>query len=280
MNDVQTALERLAPLPDARLQDWREVLGRARAGRRHRRNRLVGALAAAAVVTIGLLVAGPAFGLRPVFGDEPTPTWTWPEGVPGDPIKPSKFVVSLNATAHGRFVARVDLRTLRQVFAIGEGYGQSSILAARGLDGDVCLAKLTGHAGSPFECLQDPRRPSRLKFDQQAVLIGMSMGGHRGSVVDYASLIGVARADVGRVVLELVDGTTIDLPLNQWRGFGYYVTDPGRFPKTLRAYRTWSSFFRDHEKLVGELPLQEVKGLTPTPLCGGKYGPCPPGVRP
>ncbi len=281
MNEVQTVLECLAPLPDGRLEDWGDVLGRARSGRRHRRNHLVAALAAAAVVVVGLLVAGPAFGLRPVvFGGEPTPTWTWPEGVPGDPIKPSKFVVSLNAGAHGRFDARVDLRTLRQVAAIGEGYGASSILAARGLNGDVCLAKLTGQAGSPFECLHDSRRPSRMKFDEQAVLIGMSGGGRRGSVVDYASLIGVARADVGRIELELVDGTTIDLPLNQWRGFGYYMTDPSRFPKTLRAYRTWTSFFRDHERLVGELPLQEVKGLTPTPLCGGKYGPCPPGVKP
>jgi hypothetical protein len=228
-----------------------------------------------------LLVAAPALGLRPeIFGQEPTPSWTWPEGVPGEPIKPSSFVVSLDAAEHGRFAAHVDLRSLRQIISRGSGYGRSSILAARGLNGDVCLAKLTGQAGSPFECLHHSPRPGVPAPEAQAVQIGMSMGGHRGSVVDYASLIGVARADVGRVELELVDGQTIELRLNRWRGFGYYVTDSRRFPRTLRVYRTWSSFFQSHEKLVGELPLQEVKGLAPTPLCGGKYGPCPPGVKP
>jgi hypothetical protein len=278
MTDVRTALERLAPLPDARLEDWGDVLRRADHGRGRRR--VVMALVAAALAS-GVLLATPAFGLRAqLFGGEPTATWTWPEGVPGEPIEPSSFVVALDAGEHGRFAQHVDLSTLRQIVAMGNGYGRSSILAARGLNGDVCLAKLTGQAGSPFECLHHPPRPGVPSPDAQALQIGMSAGGHRGSVVDYASLIGVARADVGRVELDLVDGETIELPLNQWRGFGYYVTDPQRFPKTLRAYRTWSSFFQRHEKLVADLPVQEVNGLEPTPLCGGNYGPCPPGVKP
>jgi len=273
---IRIELDRLAPPIGGSRRDWGDVL--CRAGQR-RRNRAVLALAFSLLVG-ALLVTAPALGFHPaVFGQEPTPSWTWPEGIPGDPIKPSKFVVALNAGAHGRF-PRVDLRTLHRVVAGGEGYGRSSILAARGLDGDVCLAKLTGHAGGPFECLHHRPRPRVPAPGEQAVQIGMSAGGHRGSVVDYASLIGVARADVGRIELELVDGETIELPLNQWRGFAYYVTDPRRFPKTLRAYRTWSSFFQSHEKLVGDLPLQEVNGLEPTPLCGGKYGPCPPGVKP
>jgi hypothetical protein len=272
---IRMELEGLAPLPDAPRRDWRDVLDRA--GRQRRRRALVVALV---LLAVALLVAAPALGLHPeIFGHEPTPTWTWPEGVPGDPIKPSSFVVALNAGAHGRY-PRVDLKTLHQIVASGEGYGRSSILAARGPDGDVCIAKLTGHAAGPFECLHHRLRPSVASPGQQAVQIGMSAGGHRGSIVDYASLIGVVRADVGRVELELADGETTELPLNRWRGFGYYVTDPRRFPKTLRVYRTWSSFFHDHEKLVAELPLQEVHGLTPTPLCGGKYGPCPQGVKP
>lgn len=274
---VRLELERLAPLPEAGRQDWRDVMRRTKA----RRRRAIALAAAIVVLAAALLLAAPALGLRPViFGEEPTPTWTWSEGVPGKPIKPSPFVVSLDAGEHGRFADHVDLRTLRQIIAMGEGFGHSSILAARGLNGDVCIAKLTGSAGSPFECLHDPSRRGVPSIGEQVVQIGMSMGGRRGSVVDYASLIGVARADVGRVELELVDGETIELQLNQWRGFGYYVTDSRRFPKTLRAYRTWSSFFSDHEKLVGELPLQEVNGLTPTPLCGGELGPCPPGVKP
>jgi hypothetical protein len=275
---IRTQLERLMPAPSESRRDWGDVLRRAG----HARRRRAAAFVVGFVLFVGaLMVAAPALGLHPaVFGEEPTPSWTWPEGVPGEPIRPSRFVESLNAGAHGRFADQVDLRTLRQIAAVGEGYGRSSFLAARGVNGDVCLAKLAGYAGSSFECLHDPPKPGVPSTDERAVLIGMSMGGHRGSVVDYASLIGVARADVGRVELELVDGETIELPLNRWRGFGYYVADSHRFPKTLRVYRMWSSFFSDHEKLVGELPLQEVNGLTPTPLCGGGYGPCPPGVKP
>jgi hypothetical protein len=273
---IRIELERLAPAPNDSRRDWGDVLRRS--GRMGRRRAVL--VVALTLLAVALLAAAPALGLHPkVFGQEPAPTWTWPEGVPGDPVKPSSFVVALNAGAHGRY-PKVDLKTLHQIVASGKGYGHSSILAARGLDGDVCIAKLAGDAAGPFECLHHRVRPSVPPPGAQAVQIGMSMGGHRGSVVDYASLIGVARADVGRVELELVDGQTVELPLNQWRGFGYYVTDSRRFPKTLRVYRTWSSLFRDHEKLVGELPLQEVNGLTPTPLCGGALGPCPPGVKP
>jgi hypothetical protein len=272
---VRTQLERLAPLPEPRQQDWRDVMRQAGS----RRRRVIALAAIVLVLAATLLAAAPALGLRPgLFGEEPTPSWTWPEGLPGKPIKASRFVASINATTRDP----VDLNTLREIASVGSGDGQSSLLAARGLNGDVCLAKLAGggHMGMPFECLHDPPKPYAKTIEEQPVLTGMSSGGSRGSVVDYASLVGVTRSDVGRVELDLVDGQTIELPLNRWRGFGYYTTDARRFPKTLRVYRTWSSFFRHHEKLVGDLPLQQVNGLTPTPLCGGKYGPCPSGVKP
>ena len=279
MTDMRMQLERLVPLPESPLQDWGDVLRRA--GRRPRRRRVVAALVAAALA-VGLLVATPALGLRAeLFGDEPTPTWTWPDGIPGVPIRPPKLVEELNGTANGRVGDLVDLSTLRRIVAIGQGEGRSEFLAARGLDGDLCLTKLAsaGHAGAPFQCLHDLRKPGVPPTDE-AAMIGVSAGGHRGGVVDYASLIGIARADVGRVELQLVNGETIELQLNRWRGFGYYTTDPKRFPKTLSVYATWSSFFRRHERLVGQLPLREVSGLAPTPLCGGAYGPCPEGVTP
>jgi hypothetical protein len=275
--DVQAQFERLAPLPEARLQDWSDVLQRA--GHRGRR-RTVAVLAVAALVG-GLLLATPALGLRAeLFGDAPTPTWTWPEGIPGEAVKPPDLLISVNQSANGRGPDPVDISTVRKIVSVGEGWGKSTYFAARGLDGDVCLAKMSGYAGSGFECLHDPPKPGVQPIDERAFLIGESGGGHRGSVVDYSTLVGVVRADVGRVELELADGETIEVPLNRWRGFGYYATDPKRFPKTLSVYATWSSFFRGHEKLVGQLPLQQLGGLTPTPLCGGKYGPCPEGVKP
>jgi hypothetical protein len=284
---IRTHLDRLAPLSDASTGDWADVLRRGHGPRRALRALVLAA--ALGLLAAALLVAAPALGFRQVvdvFGSEPSPTWTWPEGVPGEPIQVPEMVRSVNEQLHGKMLRdRVDLSTLREIVSSGTAEFDQAFLAARGLNGDVCLAKLGRTASrastvSPFECLHDPPKPGVPSSDEQAVFLGVSAGGHRGSVVDYSTIVGVARADVGRVELELVNGETIELPLNRWRGFGYSTTDPKRFPKTLSVYRTWSSFFRSHQKLVGELPLQQVKGLEPTPLCGGDYGPCPPGVKP
>jgi hypothetical protein len=245
---------------------------------------------ALALIAVALLVAAPALGFHPVgdvFGQEPSPSWTWPEGVPGEPVPVPDILRDANEqlSGKGRYEP-VDLSSVRQIVAVGSGAERQAELAARGLDGDVCLAIVNGDAqtpgsASPFGCLH-ARAHAREQtlVEEQAVFVHEAGGGHRGSVVDYTTITGVARADVGRVELELVNGETIELPLNRWRGFGYYATNPQRFPETISVYRTWSSFFRRHEKLVGEVPLQQVKGLAPTPLCGGSYGPCPSGVKP
>ena len=180
---IRTHLDRLAPLPDASTRDWADVLRRVHGSRRAVRALVLAA--ALVLLAAALLVAAPALGFRQVadvFGSEPTPSWTWPEGVPGDPIKPPKLIVSANQTANGRFGDPVDLGSVRQIVSVGRGYGRSEFLAARGLDGDVCLTKLTGHgsAGAPFNCLHDLPKPGVPPVDQQAVMIGMSAGGHRG----------------------------------------------------------------------------------------------------
>jgi hypothetical protein len=154
-------------------------------------------------------------------------------------------------------------------------------LAARGHNGDTCVAKLElgGTAFSPFGCLHDPPKHGAPTADEQAAFIAVTQGGHRGSVVDYVTVAGVARSDVGRVELELQHGETIDLPLNRWRGFGYSTTDSRRFPKTLSVYRTWSYLFGHHSKEVASIPLLR-QSVEPSPLCGKGIGPCPKGVKP
>lgn len=277
MTGVGEQLERLVPLPDGREQDWTDVVKRAGA----RRRRAILVVVVAIVVVTALLLVTPALGVRAlVFGDEPTPTWTWPEGIPGDPIPAPKILRQINDDLHGKLLRnRIDISTVRLLVSAGNGTERQSELAAKGLAGGVCLSILGGELGTP-QSLSGPGCLEADRVADQAVFAHEVTGGHRGSVVDYATLTGIARADVGRVELELVNGKTIELPMNRWRGFGYYATDAKHFPKTLRVYATWSSFFRSHEKLVGEMPLQQVGGLAPTPLCGGKYGPCPPGVKP
>ena len=278
MSDLQVHLDRLAPLPADGHEDWDDVVRRARGP--VRRRWALGGLVAAAVL-IGLLVATPAFGLRAdLFGEAPTPTWTWPKGVPGDPVTAPKIVKTINDDLHGKFLRnRVEIDTTRLVTTAGSGNERLSLLAAGGVGGGVCIAEISGELATPqmtsgFSC------PDAERLSGRAVTVEETSGGHRGSVVDYTTLVGITRADVGRVELELVNGETIELPLNRWRGFGYHATDPQRFPKTLSVYATWNSLFQAHKKLVGQLPLQKVGELAPTPLCGGSAGPCPEGVKP
>lgn len=104
--------------------------------------------------------------------------------------------------------------------------------------------------------------------------MAVSGGGRRGSVVDYVTVLGVVRADVGVVELDLRDGEKIELPLNQWRAFRYSTIDPQRFPKTLTIYRSWTSLFSHHKELLDAMPLAS-EDVSPSPLCGGSYAPCP-----
>lgn len=284
---IRAQLDRLVPLPASSHRDWSDVLERAGYERRSHRSpsmRMIMVLFAVALVVVVLFVAAPALGFHPVaevFGEEPTPSWTWPEGVPGESVQPPEIIRSANQDAGTRLRPRVDLATLREVVSAGNGHAGQKILAARGVNGDVCLANVAGDdsRGGTFRCVDDPAPAGGVTPMQQGVFLAASGGGHRGSVVDFATVLGVVRADVGLVQLELRDGETITLPLNRWRGFGYSATDPLRFPKTLTVYQTWGSFFRHHQRALGVVPLAH-EDVAPSPLCGGSYGPCPSGVSP
>src|SRR5207248_2481219 len=123
MNDleplIRSHLDRLHPLPNSSRGDWIDVLGRARPSRgrgRSSRRLRIGLIALALfVLALGLLVAAPAVGF---LGAEPTPSWTWPEGVPGDaidtqnlkggPVDPAEAVRRLLRSANGPHEDPVD----------------------------------------------------------------------------------------------------------------------------------------------------------------------------
>ena len=239
--------------------------------RRRRRLRWAGALV---VVLAAVLATAPALG---VLGGAPSATWSWPDGMPGRSAQiPNILRDMAERQAPPRF-PRVDASTLREVAAAGSADRRLQIVAARGLGGQVCLASGSVGFAKPFSCIDDPETYA----GGRALIREQVAGGHRGSVVDYTTIVGLARSDVDRVELDLADGRTIELPLNRWGGFGYAAERPQDFPRTLRAYARWTSFFRTHDKLVQELswPVQELD-VAPSPLCGPGLGPCPEGVRP
>lgn len=143
-----------------------------------RRSRRRGAAALATVaVAAGLLVAsGTGSTAR---------TWSWQEGVPGDPVyggRPGERVL----------VAEGD-------FALVTASEEGTLEVGAGTGDDVTL--------QPLEELAD---------DDPLVAFAATApeGGPQ-------QLVGVARSDVGHVDAVLRDGTTVELPLNGWRAFSY-----------------------------------------------------------
>jgi hypothetical protein len=84
-------------------------------------------VAAAGIVAGALLIATPALGLRAmVFGEEPTPTWTWPEGIPGEPIQAPRILRDFNDELQGKWLRnRVDIDTTRLIVTVGSGNDSS-----------------------------------------------------------------------------------------------------------------------------------------------------------
>jgi hypothetical protein len=138
-------------------------------------------LAAAALASAAL-----AAGVLVASGTGSTArTWTWEEAVPGDPVaggKPSERLL----VAEGDFglLAASEEGTLE----VGAGAGD-----------DVTLQPLAALAGD------DP-------------LVAFAATTPEGGP---QQLVGVARSDVEHVEAVLRDGTTVELPLNEWRAFSY-----------------------------------------------------------
>jgi hypothetical protein len=95
----------------------------------------------------------------------------------------------------------------------------------------------------------------------RAIVRFEASGGPRPDRVGWASVVGLVRSDVSRLVAELADGSRSELHVNRWRRYGYRA-GPEIAALALLAYD------RD-----GAL-LERAELSRPAPLCGGAYGPC------
>lgn len=208
-------------------------------------------------------------------GDAP-PTWTWEEGVPGRPIKADDLVRGIAGLSAGS-TSPVDIDTLREVVSAGRGLRRYTLVAARGLDGRVCLGARGQAVVQSFYCLT-ASGPAAYPFaPNPALLPQVRYGGARARSVDYATLVGVARADVTRVVVRLANGSARELPLNRWRGFGYAAESREELPVTVIAYTVKRQLLGSDEIVLESVELERAD-VSVSPLCGGAAGPCPPGV--
>lgn len=211
-------------------------------------------LAGVALVALALLLAlaAPAFGLREevrdlfALGSDDAPVAVW--SLPGEPTTPPAIVAAA-ARESG-----VDPRTVRQVASAGKGRNRRMLFAGRGPDGRVWTAYGSGSVAQEFHPLAESVRSG------EAIVVAVSGGGARPTVVDHVEGVGFVRSDVTRVTVVFTDGSERDVALNAWRGFGFAgVGDV--LPREVRA-------FDESGRLVDETSVEM------SPLCGGAAGPC------
>ncbi len=166
--------------------------------------------------------------------------WSWAGGAPG------RAVTLDDITVRAARLGGVDPQAVREVIASGDKEGRRlAIYSAPDGSGNPCLGFTAFGIGREFHCLSEPG------FDEQTVIPFVTMGGRELGSVDRATVMGVARSDVARIVIRLVDGSRQDLQLNQWRAFAYTAGTSETMPAALVAYRADGSTLQVIEIDVG-----------------------------
>ena len=211
--------------------------------------------AAAAAVMATAFAALPAWLLlrdrpaaAPPVAQAAAATWGSSELVPGRPVA-ADGVLGVAMRESGVLPARLG--------QVAQGTGDEKIALVAAADaGRVCYAVRSERFVGDFLC---PRR-----LDSE-VLIQFSVAGASSGGIH---VLGVARSDVTRVVLELSDGTRQALRLNRWHAFAYSAPSGSRSVRLLTAYGR------------GDTALARIafRGSTWVRLCGATADPC--AVRP
>lgn len=121
---------------------------------------------------------------------------------------------------------------IKELARAGTGRTRYGILQARSRTGDICFAPAAEGVGAPFQCLTE-----LVSASDRALVVFFRSGGSNLAVLEDATLAGVARSDVTRVVVSLKSGSEIDLTLNDSRAFSYLATTAEAIPRAVTAYR-------------------------------------------
>lgn len=199
-----------------------------------RSSRFLGQFGSAGCVALAALLAGACGQSNEVGAPAPSerqqsvaasgPNWTWPDGVPGLRVTVDASLQRILETSAG---IRADT-VKRVIVAQGSEGVASELLAAADAQGRVCVT-YRSVASEPFHCLDD------LATDV-ALLFFVTDGGENLSVIGNATLVGLARSDVTRIVVETASGAASELSMNRWRSFSYVAESETALPRTLIAY--------------------------------------------
>jgi hypothetical protein len=201
----------------------------------------VSALSAVALIAGAWTLGGGGSGGN--GSDLAVATWTPGGQLPGVPValgrRSSRAEAALQTAT--KFSPGIDKASLREAVAGGGVGSRMRLITARGPGGAPCVSFVTDSgAARQFSCLDSTAGDSPL-------LRFVGDGGTTLGVVEWVSLVGLARSDVARVTLVAQDGSERELALNSSRGFAYSTSYRPEFPASLRAYDATGS-------LIAEVP--------------------------
>lgn len=203
---------------------------------RPKRDRLSGRMKKLIVLVLsGLGLMGAVWSLGGGTGGAgaaPAASWSWGNQLPGTVVANANelsFQARSTLDAVTRISPGVTAGSSHHLITSGVPSREMALIAARGIDGATCLTFVTGGAGSEFSCLGR-------EIGSGAIIRFVRDGGTRMGVVEWVTLVGVARGDVARVTLVTRAGTERELPVNAWRAFGFSTASEASFPAALRAY--------------------------------------------
>ena len=181
---------------------------------------LIVAVVAILTVTASAFALGSGARSEGSQSDQPPQRWEWSGAPPGEAIA-ADAAMRASAARSG-----VTAGSLRELTTSAGGY---HLLVAQRPDGRVCTAGRSKTFVAGFNCLST-------WSDKFAMLLYSSEGGKDIHSVDHASLVGIARTDVARVVVTAANGGTQALVLNQWRAFSYTATTAASLPQEIAAF--------------------------------------------
>lgn len=135
------------------------------------------------------------------------------------------------AAASTRSVAKgttIDLSAVRTLGSVKFGSDSATLLVAPSATDSACFSVALSYAQSAFSCLSD------LTADDPALVVFSADGGPDLSQTTKAFVFGIARGDVGRVTVNLRDGTSVAVPV---RGhvFSYSAGTGAALPADVTA---------------------------------------------
>jgi hypothetical protein len=164
----------------------------------------------------------------------------WPTSPPGKAIAGDDLVRG-QALRSG-----ISVDSLHQVATTGgDRWGTSLLSGSDSVTGRVCVALHPWGAIGPFDCLDSTGSQN------DAIIERTADGGQTATVVDHASVVGLARSDVTRVSAKLDDGLEIDLHLDAQNAFAFRADRPDAMPVSLTAYNAQGALLQTVDLHVG-----------------------------